>query len=138
MNQAQLLVYFENSVGRILEHPDGYAVIQYHGGARQLDHLQAFLMHTGRLLRQRGWHRILADQTQMLAFTEEESHWILDYWLSQNEQRPDKLYGAVILSHDAFASLSVSQIMHEAQAAALTYRLFEDETGAQAWLRTLQ
>ena len=138
MNQAQVLVYFENSVGRILEHPDGYALIQYNAGDRRLDHLQAFLMHVGRLLSQRGWHRILADQRQMTAFTAEESAWIVDHWLGQNDQRPDQVHGAVILPQDAFASLSVSQVMYEAQAAALTYRLFAEEAEAQAWLRTVQ
>ena len=137
MNQAPSLVYFENSVGRILEHPDQYAVIQYRAGPRRLDHLQAFLLHAGRLLTQRGWHKILGDQRLMTPFTEEEGRWIVDYWLDQNQQRPDKVWGAVLLPHDAYAALSVNQLMEDAQAAALTYRIFEDEAEAVAWLHAL-
>ncbi len=30
-----------NPVGRVMEHPDGYAVVQYHAGPRKLHHLTA-------------------------------------------------------------------------------------------------
>jgi hypothetical protein len=45
------------------------------------------------------------------------------------------VYGAVILPEDEFARLSVNQVMQEAQAAALTYRLFDNEAAAVAWLK---
>lgn len=137
MLTLSLRLYFENPVGRILEHPDGYAVVQYKAGSRQLDHLQAFLTHAGRLLRLRGWHKLLGDQRLMASFSEEESAWIVDYWLTRKEDEIHTLYGAVLLPHDVFARLSVSQIMQEAKAAAMTYRLFQNSEEAEAWLRQL-
>lgn len=129
-----LRLYFENTVGRIWEHPDGYALVQYHAGPRKLAHLQAFLTHTGKLLQLRGWHRILGDQRLMAPFTEEESRWIVDYWLSHDNQRSE-VHGAILVPQDVFARLSLSNVMHEAKAAALTYRMFDNEAAAVAWLR---
>ncbi|GAA4347287.1 hypothetical protein GCM10023185_02260 [Hymenobacter saemangeumensis] len=120
----------------MLEHPDGYALVQYHAGKRKLHHLQAFLTHTGQLLRRNSWNKILGDQRQMEAFTEEETTWIVNYWL-QAAQRGENIYGAVLLPTDAYAQLSASQVMEEAQAAALTYRVFDDEEAAQQWLKQL-
>jgi hypothetical protein len=128
-------LYFENPVGRVLEHPDGYVIFQYHAGKRQLSELQALLTHTRNLLVRNNWYRLLGDQRLMAPFTEEESAWIVDYWLDRSRQGPHGLYGAVLLAHDVFARLSNDQVMHEAKAAALTYRVFNREETAVAWLR---
>ncbi|SMB99563.1 hypothetical protein SAMN00120144_0264 [Hymenobacter roseosalivarius DSM 11622] len=64
-------LYFNNPVGRVLEHPDGYAHIIYEPGPRKLDYLQAFLTHTGQRLR--CWHKLFSDQRLMAPFTPEES-----------------------------------------------------------------
>ncbi len=128
-------LYFENPVGRLLEHPEGFAVFQYHPGKRKFADLQALLVHTRNLLERNQWHRMLGDQRLMAPFTEEESTWIVDYWLDATRQRPGGIYGAVILANDVFARLSMDQVMHEAKASALTYRLFDNEANAVAWLR---
>jgi hypothetical protein len=133
MLPPSLRLYFENPVGRVLEHPAGYAVIQYHAGPRRLSDLQAFLHHTGQLLRLRGWHKILGDQRQMEPFTEEESTWIVEYWLSPENQGRD-VYAAVLLPEDVFARLSVSNLLQEAKTAALIYRVFDNEEDGVQWL----
>ena len=131
-----LRLYFENPVGRILEHPAGYAVIAYHAGPRDLYHLQAFLTHALHLLRRRDWNRLFGDQRQLLPFSEEESAWIVQYWLSQQQQgRP--IYAAVLLLPDVLASFPPAQQRQEAQAGVLTYRLFDDEAAAHSWLAQL-
>lgn len=132
-SSAQL--YFENNAGRLFEHIDGYVVFQYHAGKRTLADLQALLTHTSNLLDRNQWHRLLGDQRLMSPFTEEESTWITTYWLDGSRQRPGGIYGAIILAHDVFARLAMTQVMHEAKASALTYRLFESEEKAVAWLR---
>ena len=131
-----LRLYFENPVGRVMEHPNGYAYVVYNEGPRKLDHLKAFLTHTGQLLRRQGWNKLLGDQRLMSPYTEDERNWILDYWVARTGEG-SQIYGAVLLPHDVFARLSVSQMMNEAREAALTYRLFEDENSAAAWLRQL-
>lgn len=128
-------LYFENAAGRLLEHTDGYVVFQYHAGKRKFAEFQALLTHTYNLLARNQWHRLLGDQRQMSPFTEEEIVWIRTSWLGKYSQRPGGLYGAIILAHDVYARLAMSQVMHESQASALTYRLFENEEDAGAWLR---
>lgn len=128
-------LYFENSVGRLLEHPEGFAILQYHPGKRKLSDLQALLTHGGNLLVRNQWHRMLGDQRLMVPYTDDESAWIVNYWLDASRQRPGGLYGAVIVANDVFARLSMDQVMHEARASALTYRLFDSEDKAVAWLR---
>ena len=137
LKPAELRIYFENPAGRILEHPDGYVVFQYHPGKRQLTDLQALLTHTRQLLHRNSWNKMLGDQRLMSPFTPEESKWIVEYWLDGSRQRPGGLYGAVILANDVFARLATDQVMHDAQASALTYRLFDSEEKAVAWLKQL-
>lgn len=74
------LLYFENTMGRIYEHPAGFALLRYRAGRRSLSDVQAFLVHTGRLLQQRGWRKMLSDQRLLTPFTEVEQALILDYW----------------------------------------------------------
>ncbi|MBC6606254.1 hypothetical protein H8B13_05435 [Hymenobacter sp. BT188] len=98
--------------------------------------MQAFLTHTSQLLQRRGWYKLLGDQRLMAPFTEEERLWIVDYWISRTAAG-SQIYGAVLIPRDVFARLSVSQMIGEAREAAMTYRLFEDENSAAAWLRQI-
>ncbi|WP_046246528.1 hypothetical protein [Hymenobacter terrenus] len=130
-------LYFENPVGRVLEHPDGYALVQYAAGPRDFTTFQAFLTHTSHLLRRHNWHKMLADQRAMAPFTDQERTWIKDYWLAQSQSEGYDLYGAVVIPNDEFARLSLSLVMNDSQQSALTYRMFEAETEATAWLQQL-
>ncbi|QNH61286.1 hypothetical protein [Hymenobacter sediminicola] len=136
--QKSLRLYFENPVGQLWEDSNGYAIVQYHAGKRKLEELQAFLNHAARLLHSRGWHKLLGDQRVMSAFTEEERVWITDNWLNTAASEGKSFYGAVLIAHDVFARLSMNLVMTEARESALTYRLFESETEAHAWLRQLK
>ncbi|MET4107204.1 hypothetical protein [Hymenobacter sp. UYP22] len=132
-------LYFENPVGRLLEveAPTNCAVVQYKPGKRNFEELQAFLTHTRHLLVSRNWYKILNDQREMTAFTEQEHVWIAENWL---DVRPDGVplyHVAVVLSHDVFARLSMTLIMNETRESGLVYRLFEDEAMARAWLLQL-
>lgn len=128
-------LYFENPVGRLLEHPDGYAIVEYAAGPRDFATFQAFLTHTSQLLRRQQWHKMLADQRLMAPYTDQERAWINEYWLAQKADDGYLLYGAVVLPQDVFSRLSTSMVLNDAQQSALTYRLFENETEAVAWLR---
>jgi hypothetical protein len=134
MPYSTLRLYFENAVGRLLENPKGYLVVEYKSGPRKLSDLQAFLHHASQALTRNNWHKMLGDQHLMSPFTPEESQWITEYWLSATHVRTTTVYGAVLLSHDVFARLSMSQLMHDAKASAMTYRLFEDLVAAEQWL----
>lgn len=136
--QPRLRIYFENAVGKLLEHPDGYAVVQYKPGKRKYDELLAFLTHVGTLLQARGWYKILGDQRDMTAFTEEERQWITDNWLKNAGSRSRPVYAAVLLAHDVFARLSMNLVMTEAKETAMTYRLFEEGDAAVQWLQQVK
>ena len=43
-------LYFENTAGRLLEHPGGYVVLEYKPGKRKLSDLQALLAPVRNLL----------------------------------------------------------------------------------------
>ncbi|GAC1588797.1 MAG: hypothetical protein NVS3B25_05810 [Hymenobacter sp.] len=130
-------LYFENPVGRLLEHPDGYALVQYAAGPRDFATFQAFLTHTSQLLRRHGWHKMLTDQRAMAPFSEEERAWIKEYWLLRSQTDGYELYGAIVVPSNEFARLSVNLVMSDSQHSAPTYRLFEAEADAAAWLLQL-
>lgn len=102
---TDLRIYFENAVGRLLEHPvEQYLLVEYGTGPRQPLELQAFLTHAGQLLAQRGWDRV-QQQGVMPAFTPAERAWITTYWAT-NMHHPIDLYAALLLPHDVFVQLS--------------------------------
>jgi hypothetical protein len=126
------LLYFENNMGRIIEHPHGYALLRYQSGKRSLADVQEFLTHTGRLLQLRSWYKILSDQRLLMPFSEEEQALILDFWQARHFSLGATI-GAVLLSHNVFTRLSFHQIQEQAQGS-LRYRHFEQETDADGWL----
>ena len=134
---STLPLYFENAAVRLLEHPDGYAIFEYKPGKRSLVDFQAALTHTGNLLHLHNWYKILGDQRLMVPFTEEESVWVVQYWLDYTRQRAGSHYAAVILAHDVFARLSAMQLRTNIKEAGFTYCLFEEELAAATWLRQL-
>jgi hypothetical protein len=132
------LLYFENAVGRLYEHTDGYVLVQYKPGKRLFLDMQAFLTHLGQLLRRRGWHKMLADQRQMSQFTEEERLWIQERWLAQSQATGHEMLAAVLLPEDVFARLSMNLVMNDAREGALIYHVFRDEVAAADWLKRMK
>ncbi|AHJ96657.1 hypothetical protein [Hymenobacter swuensis] len=133
-------LYFENAVGRLLEvaAPFNCAIVQYKPGKRNFEEMQAFLTHTRQLLVSRNWYKILNDQRDMTAFSEQERQWIAEHWLNASPKGTPLHHVAVLLSHDVFARLSMNLIINEARELGLVYRLFEEEASATAWLQQLR
>ncbi|HEX8659510.1 MAG TPA: hypothetical protein VF690_18360 [Hymenobacter sp.] len=138
MRPAPLRLYFENAVGRLYEHPDGFAVFRFNPGKRKLSELQGLLTHVRNLLMTKRWHRFLADQRLLAPFTPEEAAWIVNHWRDASAQRPGGLYGAVVLAEDVFARLAMGQVAHQANASTMNFRLFETEAQALAWLKQVE
>jgi len=129
------LVYYENAVGRLSEHANGYAIVQYKPGKRLLGDFQALLTHLGNLLQRRSWHKVLTDQRAMTPFTEEERRWVQEQWLVAEPGRPSGIMVALLLPEDVFARLATNLVMHDTQEGHLRYHIFQDEVSAAAWLR---
>lgn len=127
-------LFFENALGRLYAHPDGYALLRYHPGVRSLLDVQQMLLHVGRLLHQRRWHKLLSDQRQLSPFTETEQALILDYWQARHFTFGSTL-GAALSSRDAATYRSFTTIRDQMHGA-LCYCLFDNEAEAAAWLIT--
>jgi hypothetical protein len=128
-------LYFANSVGRLLAPKAGYALLRLHTGPHSLDHVKAFFAHTSQLLRSRGWDKLLVDQRAGHFFTTADQAWLEDYWLARQQREGRALYGALLLTPEAFADLTYKAREQAAQVSTLTYRPFEDQATAVAWLR---
>ncbi len=141
MPVASRRLYFKNSVGQVSEQAvgrrDGHVVVTYAEGPHRLADLQTLLGHAKQLMARRGWHKVLGDQRQHAMFTAEETEWLTQYWLQMAQQRSRLLYGAVLLPEEVFAQLPREQALNEGQAAAMTYRLFDEQAAAEAWLAKL-
>ena len=135
MPLAAHVLYFENAVGRLSEHANGYAVVYYKPGKRVLSDFQAFLTHLGNLLHRRNWHKVLTDQRAMAPFTDEERLWVRDFWLAAQPGVRRETLAAVLLPEDVFARLATNLVMHDAREGALVYHVFNEEHAAASWLR---
>ncbi|OGX87920.1 hypothetical protein BEN47_10355 [Hymenobacter lapidarius] len=134
MAPATPRLYFENAVGRLYEHPDGYALFQYNDGKRTLSELQGLLSHLRNVLERNRWYRFLTDQRQLAPFTPEEIDWLVGHWRDTAAQHPAGLYGAVVMSHNVFTRLAMGQIVQQANTATMHFRRFETEAEATTWL----
>jgi hypothetical protein len=133
MPPASPRLYYENAVGRLYEHPEGFALFRFKPGKRKFSELQGLLIQVRDLLESKGWNRFLADNTLLTPFTPEEVAWIANHW-STAAQRQGGLYGAVVLAQDVFARLAMGQVMHQVHDTAMHFRRFETEAEALAWL----
>ena len=130
-------LYFENTVGRLYEHPDSYALCQFHPGKRKFSELQTLLTQVPRLLELNRWHRFLADQRLLAPFTPEEVAWVVSHWQAAAAQHPQGLYGAVVMAENVFTRLVMGQIVQQTNATTMHFRRFETEAEATAWLLQL-
>lgn len=108
-------IYFENAMGRILEHAAGYALVRYHAGKSELTELRALLTHLGHLLLRRNWQRILADMRVLEPLTSLEKILIVEEWYQGHIPRPERLCTAYVLADNALTRLSIYELQHEAR-----------------------
>jgi hypothetical protein len=98
--------YFKNEVGHLLAHPLGdYVAADYYAGPRQPADSLRFLSHAGQLLARWGWEKLFHQRGEMAPVTPAEIAWVRACWDSPAQERTLILYGALLLPHDAFASL---------------------------------
>ena len=127
-------IYFENGVGRIWEEPDAYLRLEYRSGPREEMQFRALLNHLAQALSRRGWDSILVDQQAMTPFSPEEQAWMVSHWLPRAVRENGYRYGAVLVAHDVFARLAMTGLVMTSRKLGHTYRNFEQEPEAAAWL----
>jgi hypothetical protein len=124
---------FENPAGQLLADSASFLRMNWRAGARTLADTQGLLLHMSRALRQYKWHRVLANQVAMPAFSAEEQAWIRDEWLAQAAANGYRA-GAILVATDTFARLATAYITTNVQGLSIRYRSFDLETEAVAWL----
>ncbi|AII53934.1 hypothetical protein [Hymenobacter sp. APR13] len=120
-------------MGRILEHPDGYAWVLYKESPRELTEFWALLTHLGQLLLRRQWRRILVDMHLIQPLSEPEKQFLVDEWYTRKIARPEHVCVAYVVARDAIARLSIHQIQAEARKQNKS-DAFQTLAEAQAYL----
>ena len=127
-------LYFENSIGRIWEEPEGYLRLEYKPSPREAVQFRALLTHAAQALSRHQWSNILVDQRQMSPFTPAEQTWMTGEWLPKAVHEHGYRHGAVLVAHNVFARLAMTQLVFGTRDLPHTYRTFEDEGEALVWL----
>ena len=138
MPQAARSLYFENSVGRLWEEPEGYLRLEYKPGPRETVPFRSLLNHTAQALSRRQWSGILVDQRQMAPFNPTEQAWMTGEWLPKTVHEHGYRHGAVLVAQNVFARLAMTQLVLGARDLPHTYRTFENEGEAVAWLESVK
>jgi hypothetical protein len=134
MAVATRTIYFKNNAGCVWEEPAGYLRLDYYPGPREEAQFRALLTHVRQAMQRRGWPRMLINQQQMSPFTPAEETWMRDEWLPVAVRENGYRYGAVLVAHNVFARLAMTGIVMTSRKLGHTYRNFESEPEAVAWL----
>lgn len=138
MPPATRSLYFENSIGRLWEEPDGYLRLEYKPNPREAVQFRALLTHAAQALSRHHWANMLVDQRQMTPFTPAEQAWMSGEWLPKAVHEHGYRHGAVLVAHNVFARLAMTQLVLGTRDLPHTYRTFEDEAEAVAWLESVK
>ena len=134
MIPAARTIDFENSVGRIWEEPEAYLRLEYRPGPREELQFRALLNHLAQALVRRGWDSVLVDQRAMTPFSSDEQAWMMSQWLPRAVHESGYRCGAVVVAHNVFARLAMMQLVLGSRDLPHTYRTFENDADAVAWL----
>ncbi len=134
MAVASLSVLYQNPAGQLAADPAGFLRMSWSGTPRTLADTQALLTQMAQALRQRGWGKVLADQTLMPSFSPAEQQWIAQEWLAFAVRDCGYSHGAIVVSTDTYARLATAFITTNVQGLPLRYRSFDEEAQAAAWL----
>ncbi len=125
---------FKNNAGEILADPAGFMRSHWGAEPRTLVETQALLNSLSAGLRQYGWSRVLANQVDMLPFSEAEQQWTVQQWLPQAVHEAGYRFGAVVVASNLYARLATASVTTSIQGLPMRYRSFDDETEAIGWL----
>ena len=131
---AVLPVLFSNLAGQLAADPAGFLRLDWSGAKRTLADTQGLLTNLARALQQRGWGKVLANQTLMPSFSPAEQQWIAREWLPQAVRESGYRYGAIVVSTDTYARLATAFITTNVGGLPLRYRSFDDAAQATTWL----
>jgi hypothetical protein len=126
-------ILFTNPAGQLTADPAGFLRMSWAAAPRQLADTQALLTAMAHALRQRGWGKVLADQTLMSSFSPAEQQWVTQEWLAFAVECGYR-YGAIVVSTDTYARLATAFITTNVGGLPLRYRSFDEVAQATDWL----
>jgi hypothetical protein len=135
LNSATSL-YFQNAVGKVVEHPDGYAFVQYNQVKWDVELLRNLLEHLGNLLLHRGWHRILVDLQHIEPLSAKEKQFLIAEWYSCKIPRPASVTTAYTPAENVFSRLAIHELQEVARKNNQS-QSFNNLAEAQAYLVAL-
>jgi hypothetical protein len=136
MSNASLSVSYQNAMGQITEHPDGYVLVHYYKSKWSIKELRALLERLGTILLLRGWQRILIDMRHIEPLTATEKAFLIEEWYSGKIARPTSLSTCYVLAENALARLSVHEMQEIARRQHRSFA-FQSLEEAQAYVLTL-
>ncbi|MDO7851166.1 hypothetical protein [Hymenobacter convexus] len=134
MNRPGPELLFENNAGRLTADSAGFLRTTWSSQPRTLADTQALFNAMLRGLEQRRWSRILVNQAQMTPFTPAEQQWVAQNWLARAVTEGGYRFGAVVVSPHVLVRLATAFVTTNVQGLPLTYRTFDTEAQATAWL----
>jgi len=127
--------FFENNAGHLIEDQGGFLRVYWDNKGRTIADSQALFAQMLMMLRRRNWGRILINQVGMQPFTSEEQQWVAHEWLPKAVREGGYRFGAVVVSPQVLTRLATAYITTQVVGLPLTYRSFEEEREATAWLK---
>ncbi|QKG56873.1 hypothetical protein GKZ68_09690 [Hymenobacter sp. BRD128] len=127
------VILLQNAAGQVSAEPAGYLRLRWGGQPRVFADTCAMFTTAAQALHQRGWSRILVDQTVMQPFTSREQLWISQEWLPKAVQESGYRFGAVIVAANVLTRLATTFVTSTPELP-LRYRSFGTEEEALAWL----
>jgi hypothetical protein len=126
---------FTNAVASVQADPEGYAVMRWRPGPRQLADYQEAMNVLLRVIRALGTGKALVDHLHITAFSEEERHWIATHWLPRAVVQGNYRYAALLAQPHTVTWLVLQGQQLLAWPEAPTVQLFTEEAEAREWLR---
>ena len=77
---------------------------------------------------------MLVDQRAMTPFNPNEQDWMTNEWLPRAVQESGYRFGAIMVANNVFTRIVTNQFIMASRGLAHTYRTFEVEEAAVAWL----
>ena len=134
MAQANSTLLFTNSAGQLLADPAGFLRVNWGRDARSLAATQALFEQVLAALQRHRWSCILINQTAMLPFSPVEQQWVSTDWLPRAVREGGYRHGAVVVSPAVLVRLATAFVTTNVQGLPLTYRTFDTDAQATAWL----
>ncbi|OON67858.1 hypothetical protein [Hymenobacter sp. CRA2] len=128
-------LYFANAAAEVQPDPEGFALMRWQPGPRQLSDYQDAMNALLRVIRAVGTGKALVDHLRIAPLTEAEQHWVATNWLPRAVVQGNYRYAALLSTAEAMAWLNRLDPQLLGWPQAPTYMVFDNEQKARAWLR---